>query len=121
MRNELALSRVEAAALAIADGRSGCVLFGHSAGGQFVHRMALFLRGSRATTMQDVRAARVRQALVRPLTPMQGTAGVDERREEWVHTAAAGRQGANRYERGRAHSGPRMSRAAARTLFGKAG
>jgi poly(3-hydroxybutyrate) depolymerase len=160
----------------IAEGRTGYVLFGHSAGGQFVHRMALFLPGSRATmmvaanpgwyTMPEWRAARaadrfpyslvgspvgavgLTQALARPFTLMQGTADVDPHAKDLLHDAAADREGASRYERGRAffaaaqaaareldarfawkrvdvpgvaHSGSRMSRAAAETLFGKAG
>ena len=160
----------------IAGGRTGYVLFGHSAGGQFVHRMALFLPGSRATmmvaanpgwyTMPEWRAARaadpfpysmagapvgagaLKQALARPFTLMQGTADVDPHDKDLVHNGAADREGANRYERGQAffaaaqaaakeldvpfawkrvdvpgvaHSGSRMSRAAAETLFGKAG
>jgi poly(3-hydroxybutyrate) depolymerase len=160
----------------IAGGRAGYVLFGHSAGGQFVHRMALFLPGCRATmmvaanpgwyTMPEWRAGRaadpfpyslvgspagageLKQAFARPFLLMQGTADVDEHDKDLVHSPAADREGANRYRRGQAffaaaqaaakeldarfawkrvdvpgvaHSGRLMSRAAAETLFGKAG
>ena len=160
----------------IAEGRTGYVLFGHSAGGQFVHRMALFLPGARATmmvaanpgwyTMPEWRAdqakdpfpyslvgspageSSLRQALGRPLTLMLGTQDVDPRHKDLEHSPGADREGMNRFERGHAffaasqeaaraldvplawklvevrgvaHSGSRMSRAAADSLFGKAG
>jgi poly(3-hydroxybutyrate) depolymerase len=160
----------------IGEGRSGYVLFGHSAGGQFVHRMALFLPGARATmmvaanpgwyTMPEWRADRARdpypyslvgspagekqlkQSLARPFTLMLGTSDVDAKDKVLKHDAGTDREGANRFERGHAffadarraateldarfawklvevpgvaHSGSGMSRAAAQTLFGKAG
>jgi len=157
----------------IGEGRAGYVLFGHSAGGQFVHRMALFLPGARATmmvaanpgwyTMPEWRASRaqdpfpysllgspageaqLKQALARPFTLMLGARDVDTHAADLVHTAGADREGANRFERGHAyyaaaradakelqvpfawhlvevpgvaHSGSRMSRAAADLIFG---
>jgi poly(3-hydroxybutyrate) depolymerase len=160
----------------IAEGRTGYVLFGHSAGGQFVHRMALFLPGARATmmvaanpgwyTMPEWRADRaadpfpyslvgspagekqLKRSLARPFTLLLGTSDVDAGDKVLKHDAGTDREGANRYQRGQAfftaaqaaareldtpfawtrvdvpgvaHSGARMSRAAAETLFGKAG
>jgi poly(3-hydroxybutyrate) depolymerase len=160
----------------IAEGRKGYVLFGHSAGGQFVHRMALFLPGSRAAmmvaanpgwyTMPEWRADRardpypyslvgcpageadLRQSFARPFTLMLGTRDVDAHDKDLNRSAGAEREGPNRFERGQAyfaaaraaakdldarfawkrievpgvaHSGSRMSRAAADYLFGKAG
>ncbi|HUI99149.1 MAG TPA: hypothetical protein VLY46_02885 [Usitatibacter sp.] len=115
----------------IGEGRPGYVLFGHSAGGQFVQRMALFLPGARATmmvaanpgwyTMPEWRATRTRdrfpyslvgspageaeleRALARPFTLMLGTRDVDPNDRNLHHDAAADREGANRSERGHAY------------------
>ena len=157
----------------VAEGREGYVLFGHSAGGQFVHRMALFLPGSHATMMvaanpgwytmpewRDGRAAdpypyslagsprgeeALKASLGRPFTLMLGTRDTDAQDKDLNHSAAADREGANRFERGHAffaaarnaadetgvrfawrlveipgvaHEGGRMSRAAADLIFG---
>jgi len=114
----------------VAEGRTGYVLFGHSAGGQFVHRMALFLPGSRATmmvaanpgwyTMPEWRAARaadpypyslagssldgqaLKASLERPFTLMLGTSDTDASDKDLKHDAGTDREGPNRFERGQA-------------------
>jgi poly(3-hydroxybutyrate) depolymerase len=124
----------------VAGGRAGYVLFGHSAGGQFVQRMALLLPGSRATrmvaanpgwyTMPEWRAGRaedrfpyslagspagepeLRQALARPFTLMLGTRDVDSHDKNLRHDAGADREGANRFERGHAYFAAARAQAA---------
>ena len=114
----------------VAEGRASYVLFGHSAGGQFVHRMALFLPGSHATmmvaanpgwyTMPEWRAARaadpypyslaasplgaeaLKASLQRPFTLMLGTHDTDVHDKDLNHSAGADREGPNRFERGQA-------------------
>src|SRR4051812_15032996 len=114
----------------VGQGRPGYVLFGHSAGGQFVHRMALFLPGARATmmvaanpgwyTMPEWRVDRaahpypyslvgapageagLKQALQRPLTLMLGTRDVDAHDHDLNHSAGADAEGPDRFSRGQA-------------------
>jgi poly(3-hydroxybutyrate) depolymerase len=155
-------------------GRKDYVIFGHSAGGQFVHRMAFFLPEARARMMvaanpgwylwPEWRAekgadafpyslvdsgfgeAAVSRALQRRLILALGERDVDPGHKDLRKTAPAMKQGATRLERGQrffaasaaaahelgvelgwqlievpgvAHSGARMSEAAAEAVFGK--
>jgi poly(3-hydroxybutyrate) depolymerase len=112
----------------VGGGRKDYVLFGHSAGGQFVHRMAFFMPEARARVMvaanpgwylwpewrKDRNAdpfpyslvgsgfgeAAVRQALQRPLILALGDKDIDPNHKDLRKTPAAERQGATRFERG---------------------
>jgi poly(3-hydroxybutyrate) depolymerase len=112
----------------VAEGRKDYVLFGHSAGGQFVHRMALFRPDARAAmmvaanpgwyTLPEWRAKRaadpfpyslvdsavsdvqLKGALERPFTLMLGTRDVDPDARNLDRSAGSERQGRTRFERG---------------------
>ena len=117
-------------------------IFGHSAGGQFVHRMLLFLPDNRASvmvsanpgwyTMPEWRPAdakdpfpfslvgarvgesELKRALARRYVLMLGTSDVDPDAADLSKTAGAEREGASRYERGQAFF--KAGAASARTL-----
>jgi pimeloyl-ACP methyl ester carboxylesterase len=114
----------------VAEGRATYVLFGHSAGGQLVHRMALFRPDARASmmvaanpgwyTMPEWRAKRasdpfpyslvdsavsdvqLKGAFERPFTLMLGTRDTDPNDKDLDHSAGAEREGHSRFERGHA-------------------
>ncbi|MEO7744357.1 MAG: hypothetical protein ABIR98_15580 [Usitatibacter sp.] len=173
-REKWAYSAIEHLFDEVRDGQNGYAIFGHSAGGQFVQRMAFFRPDNRATVMVAANAGyylmpewrkdkgspayphslveskagegELRQALQRRLIVMLGEKDVDPDHKHLNKSAGAMKQGANRLERGEnffktataaagdlgvklgwelvevpdvAHSGEQMSKAAARTLYGK--
>lgn len=114
----------------VAEGRAGYVLFGHSAGGQFVQRMALFVPQARATMMvaanpgwytmpvwrpgpnvhsypytligSPADEAQLKRALERPFTLMLGTRDANINDKSLNRSPAAQRQGLDRFSRGQA-------------------
>jgi poly(3-hydroxybutyrate) depolymerase len=126
-REKWAYSAIEHLFDEVRDGHNGYAIFGHSAGGQFVQRMALFRPDNRATVMvaanpgwytmpvwQKEKAqdpfpfslvgsrageAEVRQALARRFILMAGEKDDDPNDENLNNTAGAKRQGESRIER----------------------
>jgi poly(3-hydroxybutyrate) depolymerase len=106
---------------AVAEGRKDYVIFGHSAGGQFVHRMAYFMPESRARVMVAANpgkekgvdpfpyslvgtrfgAPAVRQALQRNFVLALGEKDTDPNHADLRRNAATMKQGTDRAERGR--------------------
>lgn len=112
----------------VRDGQAGYAIFGHSAGGQFVQRLALFRPDNRATVMvaanpgwytlpewrSDKAAdafpyslvgsrageAQLRQALARRFVLMLGERDTDPNAKDLNKSSGAMRQGASRFERG---------------------
>jgi poly(3-hydroxybutyrate) depolymerase len=112
----------------VRDGQAGYAIFGHSAGGQFVQRMALFRPDNRATvmvaanpgwyTMPEWRSdkaadafpyslagsrageAQLRQALAKRFVLMLGEGDNDPGAKDLNKSSGAMRQGATRFERG---------------------
>lgn len=112
----------------VRDGQKGYAIFGHSAGGQFVERMALFRPDNRATVMvaanpgwytlpewrPDKAAdsfpyslarsrageAQLRQALAKHFVLMLGERDTDPDAKNLNKSPGAMRQGASRFERG---------------------
>lgn len=172
-REKWAYSAIEHLFDEVRDGQNGYAIFGHSAGGQFVQRMAFLRPDNRATVMVAANAgyylmpewrkdkagpaypyslveskageAELRQALQRRLIVMLGEKDIDPDHKDLNKSAGAMKQGPNRLERGEnffkaataaagdlgvklgwelvevpgvAHSAERMSRAAARSLYG---
>jgi poly(3-hydroxybutyrate) depolymerase len=127
-REKWAFSVIEHLFDEVGEGRKDYVIFGHSAGGQFVHRMAYFMPDSRARLMiaanpgwymwpewrKDKGAepfpyslletqygeAAVRQALQRPFILALGDKDIDPNHKDLRKSAAAMKQGATRFERG---------------------
>jgi hypothetical protein len=104
----------------------GYLLYGHSAGSQFVHRMAFFKPGAKAKQIVSANAgwymfpdpairfpyglggtpcdpARVRQALALPMTILLGDQDIDPGHKDLRRTPGAMRQGRFRLERGKAY------------------
>lgn len=172
-RSRWAFAAIEHLFDEIADGRKEYRLFGHSAGGQFVHRFLYFVPNNRVSVAVAANAgwyttpewrkdkgvfpwphslaqARVgekeaRRALGQRLVVMLGDADTDPNAQDLDRSPGSLAQGANRLERGRyfhrlssalardinadfrwdlvivpgvAHSGRRMSAAAAEHLYG---
>jgi poly(3-hydroxybutyrate) depolymerase len=112
----------------VRDGHAGYTIFGHSAGGQFVHRMALFLPDNRATVMvaanpgwyampewrkdktkaefpyslagSPAGEANVRKALARRMLLLVGEKDSDPDADNLNESAGAKAQGEGRLERG---------------------
>lgn len=112
----------------IRDGQEGYAIFGHAAGGQFVHRMALFMPENRATVMVAADAgwyampewrkdrtkaefpyslvgspageAHVRKALAKRVLLLVGEKDTDPDAENLDQSPGAQAQGAGRLERG---------------------
>ena len=128
-REKWAFSAIEHLFDQVGEGRKGYALFGHSAGGQFVHRMAFYLPSNRATVMAaanpgwyampewradkqadafpysmagtGVGEREVRQALQRRVFLLLGDQDIDGAHRDLRRTPEAMKQGANRLERGR--------------------
>src|SRR5258706_2143226 len=127
-REKWAFSAIEHLFDEMRDGQSSYVLFGHSAGGQFAHRMALFRPDSRASgivaanpgwyTMPEWRKERttdpfpyslvgspageaeLRTALARRLILLVGEKDDDPDDENLFNSDGAKREGASRLDRG---------------------
>ncbi len=127
-REKWAYSAIEHLFDEVRDGQNGYAIFGHSAGGQFVQRMALLRPDNRATVMVVANAgyylmpewrkdkashpyphslveakvgeAELRQALQRRLIVMLGDKDVDPDHKDLSKSAGAMKQGAHRHERG---------------------
>jgi pimeloyl-ACP methyl ester carboxylesterase len=127
-REKWAFSVIEHLFDEVGDGRKGYTIFGHSAGGQFVHRMAFYLPANRAEAMVAANSgwysmpewrkgkgadpfphsmvesgageAEVRQALRRRMFVLLGEKDIDPDDKDLNKTAGAMKQGANRLERG---------------------
>ena len=127
-RERWAFSTIEHLFDEMREGQASYVLFGHSAGGQFAHRMALFRPDSRASvivaanpgwyTMPEWRKEKaadpfpyslvgspagevqLRQALARRLILLIGEKDDDPDDESLFNTEAAKREGASRVDRG---------------------
>ena len=112
----------------LGDGRKSYTIFGHSAGAQFVHRMAFYLPGNRASVMAAANAgwyampewrkdkkpepfpysllesgvgeAEVRQELKRRMYILLGDKDTDPNHKDLNNTAGAMKQGPTRMERG---------------------
>ena len=130
-REKWAYSAIEHLFDEVRDGHNGYAIFGHSAGGQFVQRMALFRPDNRATVMAaanpgwytmpewrkekatdpfpyslvDARvgADQVRQALAKRFVLLAGEKDSDPDAENLDKSAGAERQGATRIERAEAY------------------
>jgi len=126
-REKWAYSAIEHLFDEVRDGHNGYAIFGHSAGGQFVQRMALFLPDSRATVMAagnpgwytmpewrkdkatdpfpyslvDARVgeAELKRALARRFILLAGEKDVDPDDENLNKTSGAMKQGETRVER----------------------
>lgn len=127
-REKWAYSAVEHLFDEVRDGQNGYAIFGHSAGAQFVHRMAFFRPDNRATVMVAANAGyylmpewrkdkagapypyslvesrvgetELRQALQRRLIVMLGDKDIDPDHPDLRKSAGAMKQGPNRLERG---------------------
>jgi poly(3-hydroxybutyrate) depolymerase len=127
-REKWAFSAIEHLFDEVGQGRTGYTIFGHSAGGQFVHRMAFYLPDNRAVAMAAANAgwyampewrkdkgadpfpysllesgvgeAQVRQALRRRMYILLGDKDTDANHKDLNRTAGAMKQGSNRVERG---------------------
>ena len=127
-REKWAYSAIEHLFDEVRDGQNGYAIFGHSAGAQFVERMALFRPDNRATVMVAANAgyylmpewrkdkgspaypyslveskvgeAELRQALQRRLIVMLGEKDIDPEHKDLNRSAGAMKQGPNRLERG---------------------
>ncbi|MGZ5105944.1 MAG: hypothetical protein ACXWHB_15610 [Usitatibacter sp.] len=127
-REKWAFSTIEHLFDEVRDGQSSYALFGHSAGGQFAHRMALFRPDGRASvivaanagwyTMPEWRSDKakdsfpyslagspagvneLKRALSHRLVVLLGEKDDDPRSANLSHTAGAEREGATRLERG---------------------
>ena len=127
-REKWAFSVIEHLFDELGDGRKAYTIFGHSAGAQFVHRMAFFLPANRAEAMVAANAgwyampewrkdkgadpfpyslvdsgageAEVRQALRRRVYVMLGENDTDPDHKSLNKTPGAMKQGTNRLERG---------------------
>ena len=130
-REKWAFSAIEHLFDEVRDGHNGYAIFGHSAGGQFVQRMALFRPDNRATVMAaanpgwytmpewrkekstdpfpyslvDARvgADQVRQALAKRFVLLAGEKDSDPDAESLNKSAGAERQGASRIDRAEAY------------------
>jgi poly(3-hydroxybutyrate) depolymerase len=126
-REKWAYSAIEHLFDEVREGQNGYAIFGHSAGGQFVHRMAFFLPDNRATVMAaanpgwytmpewrkekandpfpyslvdaKVGEAELRKALARRFILLAGEKDDDPDAENLSKSAGAERQGATRIER----------------------
>ena len=127
-REKWAFSVIEHLFDEVGQGRKTYTIFGHSAGAQFVHRMAFFLPSNRADAMAAANAgwyampewrkdkgvdpfpysllesgageAEVRQALRRKVYILLGENDTDPDHKSLNKTAGAMKQGTNRLERG---------------------
>ena len=127
-REKWAFSVIEHLFDELGEGRKGYTIFGHSAGGQFVHRMAFYLPSSRAQAMaaanpgwyampewrkdkgadpfpysmveSGVGEPEVRQALRRRFFLLLGEKDIDAGHKDLKRTPQAMKQGATRLERG---------------------
>lgn len=127
-REKWAFSVIEHLFDEVGDGRKEYAIFGHSAGGQFVHRMAFYLPANRASVMAaanpgwyampewrkdkgadpfpyslvetGIGEAEVRQALRRRFFLLLGEKDIDAEHKDLRRTGEAMKQGATRLERG---------------------
>jgi pimeloyl-ACP methyl ester carboxylesterase len=127
-REKWAFSVIEHLFDEVGEGRKVYTIFGHSAGGQFVHRMAFYLPASRAGTMAaanpgwyampewrkdkgadpfpyslvdtGIGESEVRQALRRHFFLLLGDKDTDPAHKDLRRTREAMKQGATRLERG---------------------
>ena len=127
-REKWAYSAIEHLFDEVRDGQAGYVIFGHSAGAQFVQRMAILRPDNRATVMvaanpgwyampewrkekaanpypyslvgSPAGEAQLRQAFAKRFVLMLGERDDDPDDENLYKSAGAGQQGANRVERG---------------------
>jgi pimeloyl-ACP methyl ester carboxylesterase len=127
-REKWAFSVIEHLFDEVGEGRKVYTIFGHSAGGQFVHRMAFYLPANRATTMaaanpgwyampewrkdkgadpfpyslvdSGVAEGDVREALRRRFFLLLGDKDTDPNHKDLRRSREAMKQGATRWERG---------------------
>jgi poly(3-hydroxybutyrate) depolymerase len=130
-REKWAFSVIEHLFDELGEGRKGYTIFGHSAGGQFVHRMAFHLPENRAQAMAAANAGwyempewrkdkaaepfpysllesgvgerEVRQALKRRMYILLGDKDTDPDHKDLKRTPGAMKQGAHRVERGESY------------------